>query len=106
MFGIFRAILEVYIIIRHAVYQQQITVKLVSTGESRRLLVSFRIFFRCTHEAFRINRVVETPVGWCGNSYTCLEYGGTLTHAHQSHVSTVAPSPNTDAIFIYIRLFA
>ena len=64
------------------------------------------VFFRGAHETFCIYGVVETPVGRCGNSYTGFEHRRSFAHTHQCHVSAIAPSPDTDPVFIHIRLFA
>ena len=62
VFGIFRAILEMNVIIRHAMYQQQIAMQVVGTSKGGRGFVTFGIFFRGTHETFAVYGIVIVPV--------------------------------------------
>ena len=106
LFGIFGTVLEMHIVVRHAVYQQQVAVQLVGTGKGGTGLIAFGVFFRCTHEAFAVDGVVVVPVGNGGYGYPCLEYRSPFTHAHNGHVSAVAPSPDADAVFVHVWLAA
>lgn len=45
LFGIFGTVLEVYIVVCHAVYQQQVAVKLVGTGKGGTGLIAFGVSF-------------------------------------------------------------
>lgn len=45
LFGIFGTVLEVYIVVCHAVYQQQVAVQLVGTGKGGTGLIAFGVFF-------------------------------------------------------------
>src|SRR5699024_9037367 len=84
----------------------QVAVKLVGTGKGGTGLIAFGVFFRCAHKAFAINGVVVVPVGNGSYGYSGLEYRCSFTHTHTGHVSTVTPSPDSDAFFVHIRLVA
>ena len=76
----------------------------VCPGESGRAFISFSILFGSAHEAFAINCVVVIPVSdgcYCNSG---LEYGRSLTHTHDGHVSAITPAPDADTVFVYIRL--
>ena len=102
MFGILGTVLVVHVVVGHAVYQQEVSVQFVGTGEGRRCLVALGVLLRRAHEAFAIDGVVVVPVGHSCYGHTCLEYGSTLAHTHDSHVATEAPAPDTDAVLVHV----
>ena len=104
VFGIFRAILEMNVIIRHAMYQQQIAMQVVGTSKGGRGFVTFGIFFRGTHETFAVYGIVIVPVGNRSNGCSGFEYGSSFAHAHNGHVAAITPAPDPDTIFVYVRL--
>ena len=50
MLGVFSTVLEVNIVISHTMYQQEVSIQLIGTGESGGTFIAFGIFFGSTHE--------------------------------------------------------
>ena len=62
MFGIFGTVLEVYIIISHSMYKQKVAMEFVCPCKGGCGFISFGIFFGSTHKAFRVDRIIKSPV--------------------------------------------
>ena len=83
--------------------EQQLSFQLGCPADGRRSLVTVTVFFRCAHEAFGIDWVIESPVCRSGNGNSGLECPWTFAHWHQRVVSSIAPAPDTNTASIYVR---
>ena len=96
-FGVFGQVAEVYVVIGHAVYEEQFAVQLVCMGHGRALLVSVAVLLGGTHVSFGIYGVVELPACGCCHGYSGFEDGASFAHGHEGVESAVAPSPDAYA---------
>ena len=102
-FGIFGSILEMYVVVGQTVADKQVSVQLV--GKCYGIVaVTVRIFGRSVHITLRIDGVVETEIGYGGDSYTGLENTFVLAHAHKGIVAAKAPAPDANPVFVDKRL--
>ncbi len=104
LLGIFGAVLEVDVVVGHAMHEQEAAMQLLSAAEGGGEAVVLAILLGRAHEAFAVDGVVVAPVGDGSHGHTGAEHGTPFAHAHQRHVATEAPAPDADALLIHVAL--
>ena len=95
--GHFRSILEMHVVVAHAVDQQVIAFQPVGKIDRRIVAVPLRIFRFRAHVALRVNRIVPLPVGDGRYGDGAFKHAVSFQQAERRHVPAVAPAKNANA---------
>ena len=98
-FGDFGEVAEVYVVVRCAVDEQEVSVKVGCTLDGVDG-VALWVFGGGAHVALGIDGVVILPIGGCGYGYSCLKDGAPFRHGHERIETSEAPSPDGDVLCI------
>ena len=95
-----------HVVVSKAMYQEVLARELRYVVDGTVVVVAAGVVLRQAHVALGVNAVVVAPIGDGGHSDRTLEHVSTLGDAQAAQVAAVAPTPDTDARGIHVRLLA
>lgn len=101
---IFSRIPIMHIVVCQTMAEQQCPMQLRSPGNRVHLVVSSLVFLRSPHIAFGIDGIVEAPACWWSDSHPSPKDRTSLRHRHQRIPSPIRPAPDSNPLFVDIRL--